>query len=140
MVSPILYLGELLKETYLRLAETFSSMLGDTSMPQLLARWVLDVGIFLIFGFIVVYTVESSNNSRIRKFSRQQAVGMIRDQIKYRKVEERVVESKWYLDAFTAIHEDLVKKSEASEGEKWGGDMEKKRVLLQDVEEYADFV
>jgi hypothetical protein len=143
MIYPRLYLGEQLKNVFPPMIETLSSP-TSTSILQLLSYMTVGTIIFLIFGIIMAYLIDSSNNPQIRMFNRRQTVDLIRDVIHYRKPEERVAELEWYLDAFMVIRDDMVAKCKDAKSKELGGNTEK-RELLRDIKEmfaarYADFV
>jgi hypothetical protein len=52
--------------------------------------------------------VGTSDNPRVWDFNRRQIVGLVHDQIKNRKFEDRVKESQWFLDALEEMHKDIV--------------------------------
>jgi hypothetical protein len=154
-------LSGVLEETFIDLTESLRSPLSKTSsIPLLFTLCLLSVTILLTVGlpliiliFILIYwlmasVIGTSDNPRILEFNQRRIVSLVHDQIRNRKVEDRVKESQWFLDAFREMHEDIVSectvvRMEAVGGGEMkkglGGDVEKMEELFYDPEEeYAD--
>jgi hypothetical protein len=146
-------LSAYLEEVFIDLTETLRSPLGKnkTSIPLILTLFVLGIAIILSVGLpltilifiIIAWTMASvvgtSDNPRIREFNRRQVVGLVHDQIMNRKLEDRVKESQWFLDALAEMHKDIVFEcTVVGKEDVGGGEMEKKGGLGGDVEKMED--